>query len=644
MILNIEELYKYFNGEPLFSNINATVREKERVGLIGRNGCGKTTLLRIIAGMEEFDKTPEGKGSVNISGGVKIGFLQQNSGLDSFATIGEEMKKAFADLDSVMDRMKELEKLMPGLSGEELEKSSAEYAGLAAYYEAREGYHRDVKISTVLNGMGFGDKDRDMVINSLSGGEKTRLALAKLLLESPEMLILDEPTNHLDLETLMWLEDYLKKYRGAVMIVSHDRYFLNKLCGTIWEIASKKLTVYKGNYSAYLKQKEMNTQRQTKEYEAQQMEIAKLEDFIEKNKVRASTAARAKSRQHRLDRMVMVERPETFQKPPKIRLEYDIEPPKEVLTVSGCDLEVGGGDSRKLISESFDLAVRRGDKVGIVGSNGAGKTSVLKLIQGLIPHKKGRISWANNVKISYFEQENTSLLPENTVIEEVRRRFPLMSEQEARKVLASVLLTGENVFKPVGVISGGERAKLCFAVMMLQRGNVLVLDEPTNHLDLETKEVLETALEEFQGTIIFVSHDRYLLNRIADRIVEVKDGCIESFKGNFDSFLEQKKAAAQAAEESREKEASAKTEDPDGGRQKQYRTKQQRAQDVKLRQQVRALEDEISSIEQAVSALEKEISTPEVAMNYDILNEKCTELERLKDLLNEKMELWAELA
>lgn len=644
MVLSIESLYKYFNGEALLKDVNVTVEDNDRIGLIGRNGCGKSTLLKIITGYEELDKTSDGKGSVSISSNVTIGFLQQNSGLDNFCTIGEEMKKPFAKLFEILEKMKELEQKMPLAKGEEAEELSHEYAELSSYFEARDGYNINVKINTVLNGMGFSDKGRDRIIHSLSGGEKTRLALAKLLLEEPKLLILDEPTNHLDFETLMWLEDYLKGYKGAILIVSHDRYFLNKLCNKIWEISSKRLTAYKGDYSAYLVQKDMNVARQIKEYEAQQKEIAKLEEFVVKNKVRASTANMAKSRQNRLDKMEIIEKPETYEKPPKIHLEYDIVPPKEVLNVTGCELAVGEGEKRRVLIENLEFGVRRGEKVAIVGPNGIGKTSVLKMIQGIIPHERGRVNWTNNIKIAYFEQENTSLDLNNTVMEEVHRRFPRMSDLEVRKVLGSVLLTGENVFKPVGVISGGERAKLCFAIMMLQRGNVLILDEPTNHLDLATKEVLEQALYEYDGTVILVSHDRYLLNRISTRIIEVGKNTAESYNGNFDAYLESRKNArdAENALKAQEKEAEDRQKQADL-KQKQYRTKEQRARDAKRKLQVKELEKEIEQLEDDISLLEGEISSPEVSADYELMTEKCLKLEELKNLLNEKMDLWAEL-
>ena len=539
MLLNVEHLYKYFNGQALLKDINFTVEDREAVGLIGINGCGKSTLLNIITGSEGYDKTPEGLGSVNIAGKASIGFLRQNSGLNSELTIGEEMKNAFAPLLETLDKMKVLEKKMA--DGGDIDSISHEYAELSSYFEARDGYRIDVKIKQVLNGMGFGSTPTDRVISTLSGGEKTRLALAKLLLEEPNLLILDEPTNHLDFETLMWLEDYLKGYKGAIIIVSHDRYFLNKVC----EIEQGRLTSYRGDYSSYLVQKKMNSERQLKEYEAQQKEIAKLEDYVAKNLVRASTSKMAKSRQHMLDRIERIDKPLMYTKPPKIKLEYDIEPTKDIVRVVDCPLVVGEGADKKELIKSLTMNVRRGEHVAIIGANGIGKTSILKLIQGIIPHEGGNISWGGNVKISYFEQEHAILDPHKTVLEEIMDRYPRLSEQQARSVLGAVLLTGENVFKPISVLSGGERAKLCFAIMALNRGNVLVLDEPTNHLDLSTKEVLEDALAEFGGTIILVSHDRYLLNKVASRIIEIKHDEVNSYEGNFDAYSEAVNAARQ---------------------------------------------------------------------------------------------------
>lgn len=643
MLLNVEHLYKYFNGQALLKDINFTVEDREAVGLIGINGCGKSTLLNIITGSEGYDKTPEGLGSVNIAGKASIGFLRQNSGLNSELTIGEEMKNAFAPLLETLDKMKILEKKMA--DGGNIDSISHEYAELSSYFEARDGYRIDVKIKQVLNGMGFGSTPTDRVISTLSGGEKTRLALAKLLLEEPNLLILDEPTNHLDFETLMWLEDYLKGYKGAIIIVSHDRYFLNKVCTRICEIEQGRLTSYRGDYSSYLVQKKMNSERQLKEYEAQQKEIAKLEDYVAKNLVRASTSKMAKSRQHMLDRIERIDKPLMYSKPPKIKLEYDIEPTKDIVRVVDCPLVVGEGADKKELIKSLTMNVRRGEHVAIIGANGIGKTSILKLIQGIIPHEGGNISWGGNVKISYFEQEHAILDPHKTVLEEIMDRYPRLSEQQARSVLGAVLLTGENVFKPISVLSGGERAKLCFAIMALNRGNVLVLDEPTNHLDLSTKEVLEDALAEFGGTIILVSHDRYLLNKVASRIIEIKHDEVNSYDGNFDAYSEAVNAARQLkmqseAEIKRAEEEKAYKEN----KAKQYRSKEQRAADAQKRNRIRELEKEIEDTEVLIFELENAISDPEIASDYSKMSEKCKELEEAKTALDQKMDEWAELS
>lgn len=643
MLLNVEHLYKYFNGQALLKDINFTVEDREAVGLIGINGCGKSTLLNIITGSEGYDKTPEGLGSVNIAGKASIGFLRQNSGLNSELTIGEEMKNAFAPLLETLDKMKVLEKKMA--DGGDIDSISHEYAELSSYFEARDGYRIDVKIKQVLNGMGFGSTPTDRVISTLSGGEKTRLALAKLLLEEPNLLILDEPTNHLDFETLMWLEDYLKGYKGAIIIVSHDRYFLNKVCTRICEIEQGRLTSYRGDYSSYLVQKKMNSERQLKEYEAQQKEIAKLEDYVAKNLVRASTSKMAKSRQHMLDRIERIDKPLMYTKPPKIKLEYDIEPTKDIVRVVDCPLVVGEGADKKELIKSLTMNVRRGEHVAIIGANGIGKTSILKLIQGIITHEGGNISWGGNVKISYFEQEHAILDPHKTVLEEIMDRYPRLSEQQARSVLGAVLLTGENVFKPISVLSGGERAKLCFAIMALNRGNVLVLDEPTNHLDLSTKEVLEDALAEFGGTIILVSHDRYLLNKVASRIIEIKHDEVNSYDGNFDAYSEAVNAARQLkmqseAEIKRAEEEKAYKEN----KAKQYRSKEQRAADAQKRNRIRELEKEIEDTEVLIFELENAISDPEIASDYSKMSEKCKELEEAKTALDQKMDEWAELS
>ena len=510
MLVNLININKFYNGKQILKNINLCIDERDRIGLIGINGCGKTTLLRILTGKELPDRSTEKDGIVSMASKTSIGYLEQMSGLDGKSAVIEEMKDVFSHLDSVLERMKQLELQM---KNDEFisEDVSEEYSKLAAYYEANDGYTSEVKIKTVLNGMGFSESDYNREISSFSGGEKTRLAIAKLLLEEPNLLILDEPTNHLDFKTILWLEDYLKDYKGALLIVSHDRYFLDRIVTSVCEIETGILTRYKGNYTAFTRQKKENVARQMKEYEAQQKEIAKMEDFIAKNKVRASTANSAKSREKALERMELIEKPIFAANNAKIRFEYAVTPPFDILSVKDVDITVGNGADKKTLAEHISFEIKRGEKLGIIGDNGIGKSTFLKIIQGMLPHS-GRIRWASNVRISYFEQESANLDPYNTVMDELHRHYPILTDLDIRSLLGRVGITGENVFKETGVISGGERAKVCFALMTLEKGNVLILDEPTNHLDLDAKEAIEHALDEFDGTVIFVSHDLSLIH------------------------------------------------------------------------------------------------------------------------------------
>ncbi len=635
MLCSLEKIWKYFNGEPLLKDINFVINEGERIGLVGRNGCGKTTLLSIITGNLGYDPSPENEGRLSFSGNCRIGYLEQGVGLSAECSVAEEMRKPFYELDKEHERMAELEKMLSGsLSESNREKAEAEYSQISTHFENNEGYLIDVKIKTVLNGMGFSGLDLTRSVNSLSGGERTRLSLAKLLLESPSLLILDEPTNHLDLDTMTWLEDYLLDYKGAILVVSHNRYFLDKVCTRICEIEDGRLKSYSGNYSFYVKQKREDNIRQEKLYEAEQEKIKELQFFIDKNRVSATSAKAAKSKQHMLDRIVenAVEKPKMYEKSAKIRLEYDIEPPKEVFSAENVDISAGG----KVLLESFSLNMRRGDKVGIIGKNGTGKTTILKTIQGINPHSKGRITWAQNVKLAYYDQKNEYLNPDNTVIEEIHHRYPRMTDYEVRSVLGSVLLTGENVFKEVGVISGGEKTKLSFALMSLKRGNFLILDEPTNHLDISTKEVLEDALKEFTGTILFVSHDRYLLNKIADRIVEIRDGKAYEYKGNYDDYLK-------AREIEKADELNAAVPSPKPVEKKQYRTKSQRAEDVRKKQEIAELEKSIADLEKEIADAEALICQPEIAADYLKMDELCRGLDESKNRLNELMDKWLEM-
>lgn len=642
MLVNLININKFYNGKQILKNINLCIDERDRIGLIGINGCGKTTLLRILTGKELPDRSTEKDGIISMSSKVSIGYLEQMSGLDRESTVIEEMKGVFRHLDAVLDRMKQLELQMKNddfIS----EDVSEEYSKLAAYYEANDGYTSEVKIKTVLNGMGFSENDYNREISGFSGGEKTRLAIAKLLLEEPNLLILDEPTNHLDFKTILWLEDYLKDYRGALLIVSHDRYFLDRIVTSVCEIELGMLTRYKGNYTAFTRQKKESVTRKMKEYEAQQKEIAKLEDFIAKNKVRASTANSAKSREKALERMELVEKPVFAANNAKIRFEYAVTPPFDILNVKDVDITVGNGSGKKTLAEHISFEVKRGEKLGIIGDNGIGKSTFLKIIQGMLPHS-GKIRWASNVRISYFEQESANLDPYNTVIDELHKRYPILTDLDIRSLLGKVGITGENVFKETGIISGGERAKVCFALMMLEKGNVLILDEPSNHLDLDAKEAIEQALDEFDGTIIFVSHDRYLLNKIAEKILEIKSGGAELFNGGFDYYLDisNKRRLAQQniSDEAKAKKAAELAAEKNI---RTYKSKEQRNIEAKKRNRIKELEESIEKIQDELNLLQTEITLPEIYSDFELMHSKCSLIDELKkkadDMFDEIVEL-----
>lgn len=643
MLVNLININKYYNGRQILKNVSLTIDEKDRVGIVGINGCGKTTLLRILTGKEDPDRITEKDGIISLAAKTSIGYLEQMSGLDADNTVINEMREVFSELDSVMERMKDLEKQMNETSCVSNDISE-EYSRLAAYYEANDGYNINVKIKTILNGMGFTDREYDRVISSFSGGEKTRLAIAKLLLEEPNLLILDEPTNHLDFKTVLWLEDYLKDYKGALLIVSHDRYFLDRVVTSVCEIEFGTLTRYKGNYSAFTLLKKDNVKRQQKEYEAQQREIAKLEDYIAKNKVRASTAASAKSREKALDRMEIIEKPIEAVNQSKIHFEYKVTPPFDLLDVKDVDITVGAGSEKKILAEHITFEIKRGEKLGIIGENGIGKSTFLKILQGLLPHN-GKIRWTSNVKISYFEQESANLDPYNTVIDELHKHYPILTDLDIRSLLGSVGIKGENVFKETGVISGGERAKVCFALMMLEKGNVLILDEPTNHLDLDSKESIEQALDEFDGTIIFVSHDRYLLNKIPEKILEIRSDGTEIFNGNFDYYLNVIKKREQEAQQIIDAEKVAKAEAALHEKNARvYKSKEQRAIEAKRRMRVKELEQMIEEEELLLAEIQNEIKKEEIYSDYELMNSKCLKIEELKNHIDIMFEEIIELS
>ena len=639
MLASLTNINKFYNGNQVLNNVSLTIDENDRIGLVGNNGCGKSTLLKILTGSVDPDRFTEKDGIVSIAAKTTVGYLEQMGGLNTENTVIEEMRSVFEPVHKAIDRLREIE-----LEIEMGDDSAAdEYQQLSSWIEANDGYNTDVKIRMVLNGMGFSGEELERTVSGFSGGEKTRLCIARLLLEEPNLLILDEPTNHLDFKTIMWLEDYLRSYKGAILIVSHDRYFLDRLCTSVCEIERGILTRYRGNYTAFVKQREENDARREKEYELQQKQIAQLEDYVAKNLVRASTTKMAQSRRKQLEKIERVERPVHDTKHAKIRFTYSVEPPIDVLKVKGVDISVGEGASRKTLVDTLDFEVRRGEKVGIIGDNGIGKSTLLRILQEQLPHR-GLVRWNSNIKISYFEQESTNLHKELTVMEELHSRYPLMSDLEVRSLLAQVRLVGENVFKETGVISGGERAKLCFAIMMQEHGNVLILDEPTNHLDLSSKEAIEEALAEYTGTVIFVSHDRYLLSKISDRLIELSGGSYRLHNYGFNKYLDvlreeqaAERKALEAAKQQRAAEA-AKEKSVKG-----YRSKQQRSADAARKNEMKRLEKEIDDLQAQIDSLTEGIGREEVYSDYELMNRKCAEIEELKQRIDADFELLIEL-
>ena len=623
-MITVSNVSVQFGKRVLFNDVNLKFTSGNCYGIIGANGAGKSTFLRTIYG--DLDPTT---GTIALGPGERLSVLSQ----DHFKW------DAFTVMDTVMmghtvlwDIMKQREILYAkedftdedGLKVSELEEKFAEL----------DGWNAESDAAMLLSGLGVKEDKHYTLMGELSGKEKVRVMLAQALYGNPDNLLLDEPTNDLDMETVMWLEDYLKDYKGALLMVSHDRYFLDRLCTSICEIERGTLTRYKGNYTTFTQLKEAAVARQWKEYEMQQKEIAKLEDYVARNLTRASTAKSAQSRVKQLEKMERIEKPVSAQKQARVQFTYEIEPPQEVLKVQNIDISVGEGAARKTLLPELSFEVRRGEKWGIIGDNGIGKSTLLKILQNKLPHQ-GKVRWTSNIKISYFEQESTNLHPAKSVMQEIHDRVPSWTDLEVRKLLGQVRLTGENVFKPVGVLSGGERAKVCFAVMMLEHGNVLILDEPTNHLDIAMKEVIEEAMQSFTGTLLFVSHDRYLLDKVADHILELKaDGAV-TYQGGFQKWLE-----AQQKQPEPEETPAAKTA-ASGGKPAEkpaYRSKKQRAQQAKMRADLRSLEQQLDKMQEELDTLTAELTDEAVCSDFQLMQEKCQRMEELRVQMDETME------
>ena len=629
MLITLQNINKSFLDKSILKDVNLTINEKERVGLLGINGVGKTTLLNIISGALEYDE-----GTLARKPNIRIGYLRQNEGLDTSNTLREEIQNALKLAFDTRKQLEEISKKMSVASSDEYASLSTEYERLTSIYDACDGYNAEVRINTVLNGMGFSDFNLDGSISVLSGGEKTRFALAKILVENPDLLILDEPTNHLDFSMLNWLENYLESYKGAVIIVSHDRYFLNAVASDICEIENGELVRYKGGYSSFLKQKEERIKTLTKEYEKQQKEIEQLRDYVRKNLAKSSSINSVGSRVKALEKMELAAKPNPKVKDLHIAFPFDIEPHKTILECKNLKVSVGSGVDKKTLFENFNLEVSRGEKVAFVGKNGVGKSSLLKAILKKMTYE-GVVRWGGNVKISYFDQELSSLDLNMTVLEAVHRKFPTKTEYEIRSMLGRFLIEDEDVFKRIREMSGANRAKVVLCIITFERSNVLVLDEPTNHLDYKAKESLDLALSQYEGTIIMVSHDRYLLNSVPTKIIEMKPQEIIVYNGNYDYYKEHSIVEEEKVSAIKEKNDSAKNYDE---------SRKNKAEDRKRRAKLMNTEKEITALQTKINDLKELCNDPDVSSDYTRLSEILEEIKVKEEALEELETLWLELA
>ncbi|CAH1203715.1 ABC-F family ATP-binding cassette domain-containing protein [Paenibacillus sp. JJ-223] len=652
MLLQVSGIVKRYGVDPILDGVNLQILERERIGLVGVNGAGKSTLLKIIAGEMSYDE-----GQIFRSKETTLGYLAQNSGLQSERTIWEEMINVFAHLTQAEAELRQMELDIADPAQMEDEKKYADllerYARKSDWFKDQGGYAMETRIRSILHGMGFGEFSPDTPISTLSGGQKTRLALARILLQAPDLLMLDEPTNYLDIPTLTWLEDYLRGYSGALLVVSHDRYFLDRLVTNIVEIERHRSKKYTGNYSRYMELKAAEYESQMKQYEKQQDEIAKLEDFVQKNIVRASTTKRAQSRRKALEKMERLDKPMGELKKAHFSFETAVMSGKEVLQVDG--LSAAYDEASPLFRNvSFDL--RRGETVALIGPNGIGKSTMLKCLTGSLRPVSGKINWGTKVQIGYYDQEQTGLTPTNTVLEEVWSAYPHMEESRIRTVLGNFLFSGDDVLKRISSLSGGEKARVSLSKLMLKEANMLILDEPTNHLDLFSKEVLESALIDYEGTLLFISHDRYFLNKMAERIVELHPNGTEHYLGNYDDYVEKKQELediAREAAEAQSAQASAKKASrpesraavsEDSGAASFEAGKQAKREERNRQRKQEALEKRITELETEIAGLEAEMALPEVYQDYMKLQELQAKTDDLKTQLAEAYEEWEALA
>ncbi|TWL86744.1 ABC-F family ATP-binding cassette domain-containing protein [Bacillus licheniformis] len=637
MILQVNQLSKSFGADTILMNIKLEVRSRDRIAVVGRNGAGKSTLLKIIAGKLSYEK-----GDIIKPKDLTMGYLDQHSGLDSKLTLKEELLSVFDFLKKMEKEMRAIEEKMAQAGPDKLESLMKTYDRLQQEFKDKGGYQYEAEVRSVMHGLGFAGFDDSVRVQDLSGGQKTRLALGKMLLTKPDLLILDEPTNHLDIDTLTWLEQYLQSYSGAILIVSHDRYFLDKVVTQVYEITRSQSKKYIGNYSSYLQLKAEQLERETKLYEKQQDEIAKLQDFVDRNLARASTTKRAQSRRKQLERMEIMDKPLGDEKSASFRFEITRQSGNDVLRVE--DLTVSYQDQPPLL-RSLDFRITRGESVALVGPNGIGKSTLLKaLIQKLQP-VSGTIATGSHVSIGYYDQEQAELTSSKRVLDELWDDYPEMNEKDIRTCLGNFLFSGEDVLKPVHALSGGEKARLALAKLMLQKANFLILDEPTNHLDLDSKEVLENALIDYPGTILFVSHDRYFINRIATKVLELSRDKAEEYLGDYDYYTEKKAQQLELKELEKQTEERQKAASEKPGAKKSYEEEKELKRKERQRQRrIEDIETRITAIEEQIEKNEELLCNPDVFQDHEKVQEIHSENEQLNEELEQLLSEWETLS
>ncbi|EOH92431.1 ABC transporter ATP-binding protein [Enterococcus haemoperoxidus ATCC BAA-382] len=639
ILLQANQIARYFGADTLFENIQMEISTNSRIALVGRNGAGKSTLLKIIAGIDAPDA-----GTIAKNKTASLGYLAQDTGLDSDKTVWDEMLEAFVEVITMEKRMRELELIISELLPEasNYESVMKEYDRLQHEFSEKNGYGYENEIRSVLHGFGFTEDFYSKNISTLSGGQKTRLALARMLLQKPDILILDEPTNHLDIDTLSWLENYLPSYSGALLIVSHDRYFLDKVVTEVYEISRHKMRYYKGNYSKYLELKAEQLTSEWKAYEKQQTEINKLEDFVARNLVRASTTKRAQSRRKTLEKMERLDRPQGDEKSANFLFAIEKTSGNVVLQIEDAAI---GYDTR-ILSEPVSLDIRRQEAIALVGPNGIGKSTLLKSIIGSIPFIKGTANLGTNVQIGYYDQEQANLHGTKTVLAELWDEHPTTPEKDIRSVLGSFLFSGNDVEKTIPLLSGGEKARVALAKLSMDKENFLILDEPTNHLDIDNKEVLENALIDYEGTILFVSHDRYFINRIATKVIELSESGSKLYLGDYDYYLEKKKEeeelAALLAEQSSVKQIETAKPKNDF-----YQNKEQQKILRNLNRKITQIEENLATLDTTIAQLEQTMSDPALvddhmklmALNEELETQRAQQDQLLTDWENLSLEL-----